>query len=72
MTLIARLLKQKTALCMRAFEHTQDLNEAYFLVHGVMARALSGADGAEPDLGSAMTTALDARAGNHFRAEAAT
>ncbi len=69
MTLIARLLKQKNALCVRAFEHTQDLNEAHFLVHGVMARAF-GHVGAEPDLGRAMTDALDARARALFPTEA--
>ena len=66
MTPIARLLKQKTALCSRAFEHTQDLNEAYFLVHGVMAGALSEVEGLEPDLSRAMTDALDARARDRF------
>jgi hypothetical protein len=78
MTPIARLLKQKTALCLRAFEHTQDLNEAYFLVHGVMAGALSRVEGPEPnlgpnlgpDLGLAMTDALDARARHLFHTEA--
>ena len=70
MTRIARLLKQKTALCVRAFEHTQDLNEAHFLVHGVMSRAFAHAGGIEPDLGRAMTDALDARAHDLFCTEA--
>lgn len=56
---------------MRAFEHTQDLNEAYFLVRGVMAGARSRAEGVEPDLGRAMTDALDLRVRQFFRAEAA-
>jgi len=62
MTPIANLLKQKSALCLHALEQTQDLNEAHLLVHGVMTRALARVDGAIPDLGSAMTLALDARA----------
>lgn len=62
MTEITRLLRQKTVLCARAFEHTRDLNEAYLIVHGVMTKALRSVGSMQPDLGRAMTVALDARA----------
>lgn len=58
MTRIASLLGQKSALCRRAFEQTSDMNEAYLMVHGVMARALSRTDGLEHDLGAALASAL--------------
>jgi len=61
MTSISRLLWQNSALCRRAVEQTRDVNEAYLVVHGVMAHALSGARGADQDLGAALTAALKVR-----------
>jgi hypothetical protein len=57
----AGLLKQKSALYRRAVEQTCDVNEAYLVVHGVMARALSGVGDAEHDLGAALASALEMR-----------
>lgn len=70
MTPIAQLLTQKRALCLHAFEQTRDLNEAYFLVHGVMTHALSRAGDSAQDLDSAMAHALDARTQRLARREA--
>jgi hypothetical protein len=61
MTSISRLLRQKTALYRRAVEQTCDVNEAYLVVHGVMAYALSGVSGADHDLGAALASALEIR-----------
>jgi hypothetical protein len=62
MTPISRLLKQRSVLCRRAVEHTLDINEAYLVVHGVMAHAFSRVGDDEHDLGPALATALDVRA----------
>ena len=70
MTPIARLLEQKTTLCLHAFEQTGDVNEAHFLVHDVMAQASSRVGGADLDLALAMTAVLDARASRLFCMEA--
>jgi hypothetical protein len=61
MTPISRLLKQRPALCLRAVEQTRDVNEAYLVVHGVMAHALGQAGDAEHDLAAALRSALDVR-----------
>ncbi len=61
MTAISRLLKQRSALCRRALEQTYDVNEAYLVVHGVMARALKCDEEPEHDLGPAMASALQLR-----------
>jgi hypothetical protein len=65
MTTISGLLRQKTALYRRAVEQTCDVNEAYLVVHGVMARALSGVGEADRDLGAALASALEIR--SHHR-----
>jgi hypothetical protein len=62
MTPIALVLEQRSTLLLHAFEQTRDLNEAYFLVHGVITQALGRVGGPEQDLGSVMKRALDARA----------
>jgi hypothetical protein len=62
MTPITQLLKQRAVLCLRAFEHTRDLNEAHFLVHGVMSEALGRIEGPKQDLNAAMAAALGVRA----------
>jgi hypothetical protein len=59
MTLISKLLKQRSALCERAVEQTRDVNEGYLVVHGVMARAFNRASDGEHDLGGSLTLALD-------------
>ena len=61
MTPIAKLLKQKPSLWRRAFAQTRDVNEAYLLVHDVMARALNHGGAPETDLGPAMACALARR-----------
>jgi hypothetical protein len=61
MTSISSLLRQKSALYRRAVEQTCDVNEAYLVVHGVMARALSVAGDAEHDLGAALASVLEIR-----------
>lgn len=62
MTPMTRLLKQRPALSKRAVEATSDVNEAYLIVHRVMARAISRADERDFDLGRALGIALDKRA----------
>ena len=61
MTSISGLLRQKSALYRLAVKQTCDVNEAYLVVHGVMARALSGVGDAEHDLGAALASALEMR-----------
>ena len=61
MTATTRLLKQMPNLYRRALEQTRDVNEAYLLVHTVIARALSGGGDHSPDLGPALARRLDAR-----------
>lgn len=61
MTATTRLLKQMPNLYRRALEHTRDVNEAYLLVHAVIARALSGGSDHNPDLGPALARRLDMR-----------
>jgi hypothetical protein len=58
---ISGLLRQRSALYRRAVEQTCDVNEAYFVVHGVLARALSGVGDADRDLGAALASALEIR-----------
>jgi hypothetical protein len=41
MTSISRLLRRESALYRRAVDQTCDVNEAYLVVHGVKARALT-------------------------------
>lgn len=62
MTSLARLLRQRPALCLRAVEVTRDVNEAYLIVHQVMAPALSAAGDHEFDFGPSLARALDKRA----------
>jgi len=59
MTVMASLLLQRSTLCRRAVEETSDVNEAYLIVHQVMARAFSGVRNHDPDLGPALAHALD-------------
>ncbi|MBX9747217.1 MAG: hypothetical protein K2X34_09965 [Hyphomonadaceae bacterium] len=59
---ISKLLKQRRGLALRAVEQTRDMNEAYLVVHGVMARALGRVSDAERDLGPDLTCALAVRA----------
>lgn len=59
MTSISRLLGQTSALYRRAVEQTCDVNEAYLVVHCVVARALSGVGG--HDLGAALASVLEVR-----------
>ena len=55
------LLKQGARLRQRAQAHTRDVNEAYFLVHGVMAHALGSRACADHDLDLALTRAFQRR-----------
>lgn len=68
MTPISRLLRQKPNLCARAVEQTRDVNEAYLVVHGVMANAFGRVNEADHDLGPDLTRALDHRAQRRERA----
>jgi hypothetical protein len=70
MTPITRLLAQRRGLCERAVKQTSDVNEGYFVVHNVMAHALSGVAGADPDLAPALESALDARTARLKRLQA--
>jgi hypothetical protein len=60
MTAMTRLLKQGSGLRLRAQNQTGDVNEAYFLVHTVMVRALKSGGG-EHDVEAALGVALNAR-----------
>jgi hypothetical protein len=60
MTPMAKLLRQTPTLCRRAFEHTRDVNEAYLLVHDLVARAV-GRDFGDQDADLALTNALAER-----------
>lgn len=51
-------------------ENTRDVNEAYLLVHHVMAGALSRVGDFELDLGPVLERALDKRSGRLARTEA--
>lgn len=62
MTPMTRLLKQRPALCERAVEATSDVNEAYLIVHQVMARAISRVGEHNSDLSPSLGIALDKRA----------
>lgn len=62
MTQITRLLSQNQALCQAAVEQTGDVNEAYLVVHGVMAHAFDCDEGSAPDLAVALMSALQRRA----------
>ena len=62
MTPMSGLLEQRPALCKRAVEATRDVNEAYLIVHQVMARAISRAGEHHSDLGPCLGIALDRRA----------
>jgi hypothetical protein len=62
MTPTARLLRQQASLCRRAWDSTRDVNEAYLMVHRVMAGALSGGFDPELDLGPSLARVLDVRA----------
>ncbi len=62
MTKMTRLLNQKPDLCRSAFAQTRDVNEAYLLVHNVMARAIARIADADIDLAPAMACALTTRA----------
>lgn len=62
MTIVAMLLEQRSALCRTAVKQPRDVNEAYLVVHGVMADALDRGVGADGDLGVAMAAALEVRA----------
>lgn len=68
MTSISGLLKQKSALYRRAVEQTCDVNEAYLVVHSVMARALGGGGDADRDLGAALASALEIRSQHRMTA----
>jgi hypothetical protein len=59
MTQFSRLLRQGSALYRHAMEQTRDVNEAYLIVHGVMARALGRVGDA--DLDAALASALEVR-----------
>lgn len=61
MTPIAKLLKQGPGLCRSALAQTHDVNEAYLLVHNVMAGALRRVCGPESDLAAALAAALEVR-----------
>lgn len=61
MTPTARLLKQKPSLFQRAVSDTRDVNEAYLIVHNVMARAFHPLSRADCDLAPALMRALGAR-----------
>lgn len=61
MTPISKLLKQSPALFESAVEQTQDVNEAYFLIHGVMAFALNRARAGDLDLAPVLACALRTR-----------
>jgi len=61
MTPMARLLRQSASLYQRAQENTQDVNEAYLVVHEVMTRAMGRVDDHDSDLGPALARALDHR-----------
>jgi hypothetical protein len=61
MTAMTRLLKQGSGLRLRAQNQTGDVNEAYFLVHTVMVRALKSGGGCEHDVEAALGVALNAR-----------
>lgn len=61
MTPTAMLLRQKSALFRSAVEQTCDVNEAYLVVHGVMANALRRVGNVEHDLGAALASALRLR-----------
>jgi hypothetical protein len=62
MTPMTRLLKQRPALSKCAVEATNDVNEAYLIVHQVMTRAFSRAGEHDFDLSSSLGIALDKRA----------
>lgn len=62
MTPMARLLKQRSVLCKQAVEATRDVNEAYLIVHRVMARAIGRPNEHDCDLGPSLGIALDKRA----------
>jgi hypothetical protein len=59
MTAMTKLLLQRSTLCRRAVAETSDVNEAYLIVHQVMARAFGAARCHDPDLGPALSHALD-------------
>ena len=61
MTQFSRLLRQRSALCRHAMEQTRDVNEAYLVVHGVMAGALGRVGDVEHDLDAALALALEVR-----------
>jgi hypothetical protein len=61
MTPITRLLTQRPALFQSAVEQTRDINEAHFVVHGVMAFALNSVSDDDRDLAPALACALKVR-----------
>lgn len=72
MTPMTKLLKQRPALSKRAVEATGDVNEAYLIVHRVMAGAISRAEEHDFDLGPSLGIALDKRAAQARNASLAT
>lgn len=61
MTPTTNLLRQQSTLYRRAFDDTRDVNEAYLIVHDVMARALNRGFDLDVDLEPALARALDMR-----------
>jgi hypothetical protein len=71
MTPMTRLLRQSSDLHLSARENTQDVNEAYLVVHQVMTRAIGRAEDHDSDLGAALARALEQRAKRLSASEAA-
>ena len=61
MTPMARLLRQGKSLRTRANESTNDVNEAYLVVHQVMTHAIGRIGDDEADLHPALMSALRGR-----------
>lgn len=61
MTPMARLLRQGKSLRTRANESTNDVNEAYLVVHQVMTHAIGCIGDDEADLHPALMSALRSR-----------
>ena len=61
MTPMAKLLRQAPALFRRALDHTRDVNEAYFLVHGVIATAVGQMRLGDQNSDTALACALEKR-----------
>lgn len=61
MTPMARLLRQGQGLRLNATHSTNDVNEAYLLVHHVMIRAFGRISEGDADLAPALARALQCR-----------